>query len=226
MVNIFEKNLSIVHVAHPALVWEVETDTQFTENIPKAILGCQLSGKALLAYFYRRNMLFGGGTTFAARAHVLKQLQIPQAVDMFIDEYLVLHTLQYGDSFLINEALSVWRVHKKNFSGINLQQQDYASKIKRSLNSKEAVLKTVLESDFSKEIKSLCQIKFQVADLAMKESQNQKGFSSLVEINQKHLPISSIYTFDFEIIHNSKSKFAFSIDQSTQTNKNAEKVSK
>ena len=84
-------------------------------------------------------------------------------------------------------------MHKKNFSGINLQQQDYASKIKRSLNSKEAVLKTVLESDFSKEIKSLCRIKFQVADLAMKESQNQKGSADVLALWWRL--IKNIYRF-------------------------------
>lgn len=182
VVEIFEADTEIVHVAHPAIIWNTAKKEKLVERIPKSIIGHQVHGKELLLYLYRRNLLFGGGTTFAARSQVLKQLSIPREVDMFIDEYLVLHTLLFGKSFLFSEPLSVWRVHQNNYSGSDSQSLNYSLKLARSQKSKDAVLVSIQNGNFPREIKALYHLKLQVASLAIKEFRDQKNFSDILEL--------------------------------------------
>ncbi|MEM8524508.1 MAG: glycosyltransferase family A protein [Bacteroidota bacterium] len=116
-VEIFETHSNVVHVGSPALiVWEGEQREKI-EPVPVEILGKVLSGERLSIYFLENNMLYGGGSTYAARAKFVKQLDITATVNQYIDEFLILGILPYGDAYLLDEALSVWRVHGNNYSG-------------------------------------------------------------------------------------------------------------
>ena len=181
VVSIFESNPEIVHVAHPAIYWDMDKDTQKPENIPDGILNTVTDGKKLLSYFYKNRMLFGGGSTFAGRADALKSFTIPQAIDMYIDEYLVLFTVNQGKSFFIPKPLSIWRIHGKNFSG-NKQPTRINNKAIRSLSSMKAVRDGILNGDFSLDLKEIYTLKTKVADIAYQESINKKSIADILDL--------------------------------------------
>jgi glycosyltransferase involved in cell wall biosynthesis len=181
IVEIFEQNQDIVHVAHPAMYWDVERNTKWSEVIPDPLLNTKLDGKHLLSFFYRRKMLFGGGSTFAARGNVLKQLPITKAVDMFIDEFLVLFTLNSGCSYFIREPLSVWRIHGTNYSG-NQTNRSLAQKLERSLDSRKAVLDALFASDFEPEIQRIYELNLKVMTITAKEQLGQKQVKEVMDL--------------------------------------------
>ena len=182
VINVFESNPEIVHVAHPAIYWDMDKDTEKPENIPDSILNTVTDGKQLLSYFYKNNILFGGGSTFAGRADALKSFSIPQAIDMYIDEYLVLFTVNQGKSFFISQPLSIWRIHGKNFSG-NKQPTSIDNKAIRSLSSMNAVRDSILNGDFSLDLKEIYGLKIKVANIAYSEAIRQKSIFDIFELN-------------------------------------------
>ena len=179
--KVFESNPEIVHVAHPAIYWNMDQNTKKAENIPDSILNKEIEGKELLSYFYKKNILFGGGSTFAGRADALKSFTIPQAIDMYIDEYLVLFTVNQGKSFFISQPLSIWRIHGKNFSG-NKQPTSTNNKAMRSLSSMNAVRDSILAEQFTPDLKEIYTLKCKVANVAYKESINQKSIHDIFDL--------------------------------------------
>jgi len=182
VVNIFEGDSEIVHIAHPAFCWNVERQTQTSEVIPEVIKGRKIFGQDLLIYFYKQKMLFGGGSTFAARTEILKSFQIPKEVDMFIDEYLVLFTLREGYSFLIDQSLSIWRIHGHNYSNLSPNSSTFNAKNIRLNDSIEAVLNEVLKGKFYLQIKELYLLKSKVEKLAFKEKYAQKSMFDILDL--------------------------------------------
>lgn len=184
VVNIFEGDKDIVHVAHPAIYWNVNDDTKVPESIPSVLLENKIDGKKLLSYFYQRRILFGGGSTFAARTEVLKTLDIPKNVDMFIDEYLVLLTVNGGYSFFVKQPLSVWRIHGNNFSDLtsDRDRESYKIKSQRRMASMEAVLSKLREQSFEPEIIKIYSLKNKVENIAIKEQLGQKSIADILEL--------------------------------------------
>jgi glycosyltransferase involved in cell wall biosynthesis len=185
VVNIFESDKEVAHVGHPALCWDASTGAKQSERLPDWLVGRKISGKDVLLDFYKKRILFGGGSTFAARAEVLKQFSIPKEVDMWIDEYLVLMTLNKGYSYFIEQPLSVWRIHEENFSGSN-KKKKYSDatlkKAERSLSSLNAVLSSVLSGDFDSDVKMLYSLKAKVSQIVLKEQSGQKSYADVVDL--------------------------------------------
>ncbi|HWS99656.1 MAG TPA: glycosyltransferase family A protein [Pyrinomonadaceae bacterium] len=198
VVNAFDSDPNIVHVAHPAFYWNVRTDARIVEPIPTSLRGRKLEGKKLLSRFSREMILFGGGSTFAGRAGVLKGIRIPAEVDMLIDEYLVMATLNRGDSFFIDRPLSVWRIHAGNFSGFDTAggESRLSEKTERGLKNMEAVLSSVQEEDFDEDIKCLYSLKTKVSRLAAKERASQKSATDVVELWLFFIKISRVLGSD------------------------------
>jgi len=178
-VEVFEKDDSIVHVGTAAKVLYQYNNVFVTEKLPKDILGKPLYGNWLLQRFYSSNMFFGGGTTYAARASVLKTIKIPDAVDMYIDEFLILAILPLGKSFFLDEPLSVWRMHKDNFSVHASLKENQAKKDKRLLESSAAVLKYLVENNFDKELITIYSLQDATRQIAFKESVDTKKISDI-----------------------------------------------
>ena len=176
-VEVFEADESVVHVGHPALCWEAASGRKAAERPPARITGRKTNGKALLLDFYKRRLLFGGGSTFAARAEGLKRCPIPREIDMYVDEYLVLATLNRGDSYFIERPLSVWRIHDENFSGV--AEPD---KAERGMKSIDAVLAAVLGGDFDAELKTLYTLKAKVARVALSERAGRKSYADVLDL--------------------------------------------
>ncbi|GEM_PF-670707 len=184
VVDRFESDPDLVHVSHPALYWNVNNKTKEIEPIPDWMKNTKLRGKELLRYFYRHQILFGGGSTFATRTDVVKKMPIPQAVDMYIDEYLVLFALQDKYCYFIDEPLSIWRIHGNNFSVGASQSEKAIVKLKRSQSSMEAVLEILEAEEFDPEILALYTLKTKVSVASIKEQLGEKTISDIIDIWQ------------------------------------------
>jgi len=180
-VKIFEKDSSIVHVGTAAKVLYQQSQVFVTEKLPKDILGRPLNGNWLLQRFYTSNMFFGGGTTYAARTSALKTIKIPDAVDMYIDEFLLLAILPLGKSFFIENPLSVWRMHKDNFSVYAEVKENQIKKDKRLLQSSSAILNYLVENNFDKNLIKIYSLQDATRQIAFKESVNNKKISDIYE---------------------------------------------
>ncbi|RYY07742.1 MAG: glycosyltransferase family 2 protein [Sphingobacteriaceae bacterium] len=180
-VKIFEENDEIVHVAAPARIFFEEKNFTKNEIIPEDILGKVLNGNWLLQRFYNDNMLFGGGTTYSARASFLKKIKIPAEVDMYIDEFLLLAILPFGKSFYIDHPLSVWRIHKSNFSISRVVKQNQINNKQRLLKSSSAVLHYLQENNYDKSIIKIYRIQDIIRYMLYKELLNEKNMSDIVK---------------------------------------------
>ncbi|MBV9960779.1 MAG: glycosyltransferase family 2 protein [Parafilimonas sp.] len=179
-VEIFEADDTIVHVASPAEIFEQDKNTvKGVETLPAVIVDKKLNGLELLHYFYRNNILYGGGSTFAARANVLKQIFIPVEVDMYIDEFLVLAVLPHGKSFFLNEPLSVWRTHSINFSGCSQNAGEQQLKAQRLLKASGAVLDYLEQNKFDKQLIKIYTLKNINRQLAYKETAKTKTLQDI-----------------------------------------------
>jgi glycosyltransferase involved in cell wall biosynthesis len=195
VVHIFEADEEIVHVAHPALYWNADTGTKASETLPGWLVGRKVIGRDVLRDFYRKRILFGGGSTFAGRAEVLKTCPIPAEVDMYIDEYLVLATLNLGHSYFIERPLSLWRIHGGNYSG------GMSEKAGRSMDSIKAVESMVLDGDFEPDIKMLYTLKTKVSELAMKEELGEKSCRDVLDLWRYLISSFAVFGKDsFEIM--------------------------
>ena len=179
VVKIFNTYPGVVHVGTPATFVNETTHTASDEVLPVDIVGRPIDGKTLLKRFYRDNILFGGGSTYAARATVLKAIAIADASDMYINEFLILAVLPHGESYFIGKALSAWRIHQLNYSGGNAGHERQRQKAERLLRSSAAMLAYVEEHDFEPEIVSLYQLQHNTRTMAFKESFQGKSVADI-----------------------------------------------
>ncbi len=176
-VEIFESDESIVHVGSPAK--QIMPDSFAIETIPQNLIGKALIGTSLLKIFMENNMLFGGGSTYAARALALKQIKIPAEVDMLIDEFLILALLPFGNSFFLSYPLSVWRGHGSNYSLSAATKEMQMIKGKRLLNSSNAVLHYLENEKFDKKLIKIYRLKNLTNKLSYKETFHTKTIKDI-----------------------------------------------
>ncbi|HEX9150896.1 MAG TPA: hypothetical protein VF842_02375, partial [Flavobacterium sp.] len=172
-VEVFESDPFLVHVASPAKHVDLEGRSML-EHLPIDLLEKPLDGFWLLRRFYNNNLLFGGGSTFAARASVLKNIEIPDSVDMFIDEFLLLAVLPFGKSFFFANPLSIWRVHNLNYSG-NYSRESSEIKGLRLLKSSAAVLAFLKDREYPNCLIKVYQLQDANRRMVFKESLNIKS---------------------------------------------------
>ncbi len=177
-VEIFESDHDIVHVATPAKFVMPDGSTK-VETIPREFTGKPVDGVLLLNHFMKNNMLYGGGSTYAAKASALKKIAIPADVDMFTDEFLLYALLPFGKSFFIEDNLSAWRNHGSNYSGIAFGEVQIL-KGKRLLSSSDALLSYLITHKYDKEVTDIYKLKNLTAHIAFKELTNTKSFRDVV----------------------------------------------
>lgn len=174
-VEIFESDESLVHVASPAKFFDQKDKLlKDTELIPYSILSKKLNGIYLLNYLYRNNIFYGSGSTFSARASLLKRVNIPAGADMYIDEFLLLAILPFGKSFFMKEPLSVWRSHAGNYSVKTINAEQQKLKAQRLLTSSAAVLSYLEENNYDKKLVKIYRLKNVNRLIAYKESVKTK----------------------------------------------------
>ena len=169
-VNLFEADQQLVHVASPAKIiyHNDKHKASEIEIVPPDITEKSMDGEWLLKRFYNKNILFGGGTTYAARSSVLKTIHIPSSVDMYIDEFLILAILPFGKSYFKSNPLSIWRVHNSNYS-VNPSVEKQKLNFERLLRSSEGILLYLKQNDFSKRIVKIYELKHLTRKIAYKE---------------------------------------------------------
>jgi glycosyltransferase involved in cell wall biosynthesis len=182
-VSIFESDPTIVHVASPARVlFDTEPGrTTQIESIPADLIGKLNDGNEVLNRFYRNNIMFGGGTTYAAKSEYLKQIRIPDNVDMYIDEFLLLAILPFGKSYFLPDAFSVWRVHSSNYSVGKVTKEKKLIKSKRLLDSSLAVLKYIMENSYDNEFIKIYKLRHATRKIVSKELEEYKRLKDVVE---------------------------------------------
>jgi glycosyltransferase involved in cell wall biosynthesis len=180
-VAVFESDKNIVHVASAATLVNRIGAVISKEKISKAVLNKPINGTELLHYFLSENILFGGGSTYAARSSVLKKINIPAEIDMYIDEFLLYAVLLHGKSFFIENSLSIWRVHGNNFSVLQSSQQRNIARQERSIGSSAILLKYLNENNFSNYIVRVYAIKHANREMAFKESLGTKNISDILK---------------------------------------------
>lgn len=174
-VQIFHHDPTLVHVASPALIhWEDGQRPPETESIPLQVTG-KNNGADMLRYFMERKMLFGGGSTFAARALVLKQIKWLPSIDMYTDEWLIINTFLQGNCYFFNEPLSAWRVHGANYSGTATagQQPQRQLRLKRA---SETILALLQQGQYPAWLKNTYRLKHEVRLMVWAEERHQKSF--------------------------------------------------
>ena len=180
-VAIFESDDTIVHVGSTAKILYHDKGLFEVEKIPIDILNKPLDGIWLLHYFYNANILFGGGTTYSARASVLKKINIPDAVDMYIDEFLIVAILPFGKSYIISEALSVWRVHANNYSVGQSTKAHKMYKAQRLLKSSNAMLSYVQNNNYTEELLKIYRLKNITEKITLQENESKKSIGNILQ---------------------------------------------
>ena len=183
-VNIFENYPSVIHVGSAAKVIDDKGNHLSTESIDALWANRPVNGIALATYFLKHNTLWAGGSTYAVRADVLKALTIPDAVDMYLDEYLILGILSQGDSFCFTTPLSIWRVHGKNYSNMNTQQ--LIEKNKRLLTSSSGTLAALRQySELPSTLFKLYEFKHQTRLIASMEDNQSKSIVDILQYGKR-----------------------------------------
>ncbi|MFL9481546.1 glycosyltransferase family 2 protein [Chitinophagaceae bacterium LWZ2-11] len=177
-VQIFETDDEIVHVANPAK-FIIDGSDAGEEILPEEIIEKKQQGEKVLMLFYNKRMLFGGGSTFSGRGNILRSIFISDAVDMYIDEFLVIALLNEGSTFFIRKPLSVWRGHNNNYT---VQKLSANTKNIRLAKSSKGILDLVKEGNYPIEIKKLYELHHQTRTIFLKESMNKKRISDIIAL--------------------------------------------
>ena len=179
-VDIFNSDSNIVHVATPAIYFKEGKEVGI-EAIPKNIIGVSTDGNEVLNLFYNQNILFGGGSTYAARATVLKRLSISDDVDMYIDELLILGVLPFGKTYFIEKPLSIWRIHKLNYSGNIRTEIEKKVKQNRLLKSSFSTLNYLINNsdNYSFKLIKIYKLKHFTRVMNLKQQNGKKNVSSI-----------------------------------------------
>lgn len=198
VINTFIKYPNVTHVGHPADFLNKDK-IQTSENIDNNFLNKPIIGNELLLTFLTKRLLFGGGSTFSARAITLKNIKIPTGIDMYIDEYLIYATAIFGASYLLSEPLSVWRIHGKNYS-VDKSEEILKEKNQRLLSSSEAMLSFISNSNlFTQQIVQLYELKHIDRLYSSKEQHNEKSVSDILKLLYKiksfRYSISDLHTY-------------------------------
>lgn len=180
-VKIFEQYPDVVHVSNPAHTVYDDRESNKYEIIPEEILEKPLDGNWLSLYFFDKHILFGGGSTYAARADALKQIQTPTSVDMYIDEFLLLAIFPLGKSYFLRESLSVWRGHNTNYSGKTVTAAGKFAKGQRLLSSSAGVLKYLEDNHFNKHLVDIYRLHHLTRCIAFKENQGNKTIGDILK---------------------------------------------
>jgi glycosyltransferase involved in cell wall biosynthesis len=187
-VSVFEQHPSVIHVGSAAKIIDAQGQHISTENIAAEWADKPVNGTALATYFLKNNTLWAGGSTYAARADVLKTLAIPDSVDMYLDEYLILGILSRGDSYCFTDPLSIWRVHGNNYSNTSAEKK--LQKDKRLLASSAGTLEALKNhSGLPDDLLKLYAFKHQTRVMASLEDNNNKSLGAIGRYGKRMLAL-------------------------------------
>ncbi len=178
-VHLYEQDVALVHIASPAKIIELASGKEEVEKIPEDILGKKNDGRELLEYFYDENILYGGGSTFSARASVLKGINIPGTVNMYIDEFLIIAVLNKGASYFFKEPLSVWNIHGNNYTA-NSNKERTIKKQRELLKNSTSMLDELAKGGYTSRFFKAYVLKHETRKLYFLELWNEKKLSDVI----------------------------------------------
>jgi glycosyltransferase involved in cell wall biosynthesis len=164
IMHIFNSDDQVNCVSHPAIYRFMDSGREREELFPRFIRDKKVYGEKALSFFYKKNKLFGGGSSVAFRTHILKKLDIKREINMSIDEYLVIFSLKKGFSFFLNKHLSFYRIHTQNYSVSRNQER-----LRNDLLVNEIVLREIMKDNFNEEFKFLFTLKTKISSIRLKE---------------------------------------------------------
>jgi len=180
VLKVFEQFPSVVHVSAPAKYINEEKNESFIENIPSFLINKESIGTDVLLYFYSNKILFGGGSTFAARASALNKVAIPGDIDMYIDEYLIIAAMSQGNTYFISEPLSAWRIHGNNYS-IKKDKSNYFKRSERLSKSSEGTLRAIKKIGLSNKLVDMYELQHRIRVLSFKEESGDKSWTDILK---------------------------------------------
>ena len=147
VVDIFESDDEIVHVSHLNNYWDMGTGSKNPEDIPVEILDKKIHGNELLEYLYTRKILYGGGSTYAARSKAIKgKLNFKSEMGTVVDEYITVATIGLNYSYFISQPLTLYRLHGNNVSKISNEFGDVEfSKLSVRVNCTKVIEQQLLQ---------------------------------------------------------------------------------
>jgi glycosyltransferase involved in cell wall biosynthesis len=180
-VEMFESDPEIVHIGSIARLLFEESGEMVDENVPVEFLDKPVLGKELLKKFYQNNVLFGGGSTYCAKTSVLKSIEIPDDVDMYVDEFLLIAVLPHGKSYLFSVPFSIWRVHNTNYSVGKISKEKQSIKVNRMIKSSSAVLGYLQRNGFDKDLINIYRLQDATRKISFKESIDEKKAKDILK---------------------------------------------
>jgi glycosyltransferase involved in cell wall biosynthesis len=204
-VAVFESDAEIVHIGTAAIFSTEKKWEGTTEIIPSELLGKTMNGTEALTFLYNKNILFGGGSTYAVRSSIIKQIDIPDGTDMYIDEFLILAVFPFGKTYFMEHPLSIWRVHSSNYSGSINTLEMKISKGERLLRSSKAVLDYMVANKniFSAELVKIYSLIHLTREIGQKSNIGKKtigailvfGYTVFFKLNLKPSILKNHYVF-------------------------------
>lgn len=177
IVDIFEGDKKITHVAHPTIYWHADTNRKIREIFPSVIVGKKIEGADLLSFFLRNNTFYGGGSNYAGKSSEYKKAKIKKEINMSIDEYLTYISSIQGYVYFLEEPLTFYRLHEENYS-----QKPDKEILRKDMTASKAILEEILSGGFTPEIEVLYTLKTKLMDVKIKEWDYTKSFLDIMDM--------------------------------------------
>ncbi|MES2828468.1 MAG: glycosyltransferase family 2 protein [Bacteroidota bacterium] len=184
VVEYFEMDASIVQVSHLASRLDEETGKYTRQTCNHTLINRPFDGLEMIYknLFYDYNI--GLGSTFACRTMILKKIEIPDGVDMYIDYFLFLKIAQHGKVVQLDRVLSIFRRHLRSYSE---GKEQFENKRKRSLRyyySAKTLYLNIMEDSLSEKVKLALKLfyfrhLYESADYLKKKQRITIGFAIL-----------------------------------------------
>ena len=175
VVRVFVEDKEVLHVGHPVIYWQPDKGAERIEKLPAFISGKKRKGSEIIRFFMRNNCFFGGGSSFAGRADILKKIAIYKDMGFSVDAYMVYFLMSKGCSYYLDEPMSYYRITPDSYSS---KEPNVRAEMDMSAN--KAISEEINKSGFDDDIKLLYKFKTDISELKFKEFSGEKTFRDIL----------------------------------------------
>ena len=177
VVKVFLEDRDVVHVGHPVIYWQADKKSERVEKLPAFISGKRRKGAEIIRFFMRNNCFFGGGSSFAGRADILKKISIHKNMGYSIDAYMVYFLMSKGYSYYFDESLSYYRINPDSYSVKNPKER-----AEMDMLANKAILEQINNNDFDDGVKILYKLKTDISELKFREFSGEKTLQDVLNL--------------------------------------------
>jgi glycosyltransferase involved in cell wall biosynthesis len=152
VVEYFESDVSLVQVSHLANRLDQNTGILEAQQNNHKLINSSIKGVEFLYLVIFKNYNIGLGSTFSGRTSMLKNIEIIDEIDMYIDLYLFLMLAPFGNIMQLDKILSVFRRHTQSYSEGTDRIENSKVRDLRYTKSAKALYDNVLKNYQSKKI--------------------------------------------------------------------------